>query len=138
MRIGEAAKAAGVGVETIRYYERQGIVPQPPKPKTGHGVRQYPQKTIEQIRFIREAQLLGFSLREIQDLMSLQSHGGDCRAVRAQATRKLAEVNRKIEHLIEIETALEDLIQQCPGRGGLRRCSILRTMRRGDARARNP
>lgn len=130
MRIGEAAKAGGVGVETIRYYERQGLVPQPPKPKTGHGVRQYPQKTIEQIRFIREAQHLGFSLREIKDLMSLQSHGGDCGAVRAQASDKVAEVNRKIERLTEIKAALEDLIQQCPGRGGLRRCSILRAIRR--------
>jgi Hg(II)-responsive transcriptional regulator len=135
MRIGEAAKAAGVGVETIRYYERQGIVPQPPRPKAGRGVRQYPQETIEQIRFVREAQQLGFSLREIQDLMSLQSHGGDCGAVRAQASDKLAEVNRKIERLAEIKVALEDLIRQCPGRGGLRRCSILQAMQRSEDHA---
>jgi len=129
MRIGEAAKAAGVGVETIRYYERRRIIRQPPKPKTGHGFRQYPQRTVEQIRFIREAQRLGFFLREIQDLMSLQDHGGDCGAVRRHANDKLAEVNQKIERLIEIRTTLEDLIRRCPGRGGVSRCSILRAMR---------
>lgn len=135
MRIGEAARAAGVGIETIRYYERQGIIEQPPKPEAGHGVRDYPQRTIEQIRFIREAQQLGFSLREIEDLIWLQTHGGDCRTVRRHATEKLAEVDDKINRLTGIRSALEELIDRCPGRGGLRRCSILRAMRRSEDRA---
>lgn len=136
MRIGEAARAAGVGVETIRYYERQGIITQPARPETGKRVRQYPTQTVEQIRFIREAQQLGFSLREIQDLIRLQDHGSSCGAVRRQATEKLAEVNDRIDRLMAIKTALQALIEQCPGRGDLRRCSILHALRGKDARER--
>lgn len=134
MRIGQAAKAAGVGVETIRYYERQGIIRQPSRPGNGHGVRQYPPTTVEEIRFVRQAQQLGFSLREIRELMVLQAHGGDCASVRDQARRKLTEANDKIRRLAAIGAALEDLIDRCPGRGGLRRCAILNAIRRSEER----
>lgn len=125
LSIGRAAREAGVGVETIRFYERQSLVQQPPKPD-GAGVRRYPAITVERIRFVREAQELGFSLREIKELLALRADpAADCSEVREQATAKLDEVHRKISRLQEIGAALERLIATCPGRGGLQACSIM-------------
>lgn len=125
LSIGRAAREAGVGVETIRFYERQSLVQQPPKPH-GAGARLYPASTVERIRFVREAQELGFSLREIKELLGLRADpGSDCSAVREQATAKLDEVRRKISRLGEIGAALERLIATCPGHGGLQACSIM-------------
>ena len=125
MTISRAAAKAGVGVETIRFYERKGLIEQPPKP-FGPGFRDYPEDVIRRVRFIRQAQDIGFSLREIAELLSLRADpSADCSDVRVQATMKLEEVNRKITRLEEIRDALEDLISACPGRGALRACSIM-------------
>ena len=128
MTIGKAARNAGVGVETIRFYQRKGLIAQPPKPRSS-GFRSYPRETIERIRFIRQAQELGFSLREVNELLSLQAHpSADCTDVREQARAKLDEVNQKVAHLQNIAAALRDLIAACPGKGALRECSILTTL----------
>lgn len=125
MRIGEAAKAAGVGVETIRFYERRGLIARPKRPVRG-GARTYPEETIARIRFIRRAQSIGFSLRQIKELVTLQlDPGADCGEVRACAQAKLDEVNRKIASLEAMRTALEELLVACPGQGRLDECSIL-------------
>ena len=125
MTIGHAARQAEVGVETIRFYERKGLIDQPLKPLDA-GFRVYPAETVQRIRFIRQAQGIGFSLREITELLSLKADpSADCADVRAQATMKLDEVNRKIARLEEIRSALTDLIAACPGRGALRACSIM-------------
>ncbi len=125
MTISKAAREAGVGVETIRFYERKGLIEQPSKPASS-GFRDYPMETVHRIRFIRQAQELGFSLREIEDLLSLRTDPkADCRDVRVRATVKRDEVNRKIARLERIRDALEELIAACPGRGALRACSIL-------------
>ena len=128
MTIGKAAKQAGVGVETIRFYERRGLIPQPPKPATG-GFRDYPAATLSQIHFIREAQDLGFSLEEISDLMSLRADPkANCAQVQRRAEAKLAEVEEKIERLKGMGQALERLIEACPGKGALGACSIIETL----------
>lgn len=125
MTIGRAAREAGVGIETVRFYERQGLIAQPRKPD-GSGTRRYSEALIERIRFIREAQGLGFSLREIDELLALRSDpGADCSDVRNRASAKLLEVRRKIAQLQQIDAALEGLIAACPGRGGLQACSIM-------------
>lgn len=125
LTIGKAAREAGVGVETVRFYERQGLVEQPPKP-LGSGVRIYSPEMVARIRFIKEAQQIGFSLREIRELLTLRADpSADCSDVREQAVAKLDEVRRKIDRLREIGTALETLIAACPGRGGLQACSIM-------------
>jgi len=125
MRISEAARAAGVGVETIRFYERKGLIVRPLRPAAG-GFGSYPAETVARIRFIRQAQDIGFSLREIQELLSLQlDPGADCGDVRAHAQAKLDEVNRKITSLKRIKDALDVLIEGCPGEGALGKCSIL-------------
>jgi len=132
MRISDAAKAAGVGVETIRFYERKGLVEQPRRPVLGGGFRSYSEETVERVRFIRQAQEIGFSLKEIKELLSLRvDPDADCGEVRAHARTKLNEVNRKIASLTEMKAALEELIDACPGQGAaLGECSILEALTR--------
>ncbi len=129
MTIGRLARESGVGVETVRFYERRGLIEQPPKPANGSGFRTYPDGAVERIRFIKRAQELGFSLREIDELLSLRADPAtDSAAVRDRATVKLEEVNHNIAQLAEIRAALEDLIAACPGGGALRTCSIMEAL----------
>ena len=129
MRIGTVAKKAGVGVETIRFYERKGIITQPPRPVSG-GFRSYPESAVRRIQFIKHAQGLGFSLSEAVELLSLEADPDtDCGAVKARAQNKLEFVRRKIASLRTIENALDQVIRACPGRGvASRHCSILATL----------
>ncbi len=128
MTISKAARKAGVGVETIRFYEREGLIDQPLKPLDS-GFRIYPEETVRRIQFIRLAQALGFSLREIEEPLSLRADpSSDCSDVRERATAKREEVDRKIAQLERIRGALEELIAACPGRGALRACSILEAL----------
>ncbi len=129
MTISKVAKKAGVGIETVRFYERKGLVDQPPKPPSG-GYRVYPTEMVGRIRFIRQAQELGFTLREINELLSLRTDPAtDCADVREQAQAKLDEVNRKIAVMKGIQTALEKLIAACPGQGALQLCSIIEAIK---------
>lgn len=128
LTISKAATNAGVGVETIRFYERKGLIEQPPKPLDG-GFRIYPEETVQRVRFIRQAQEIGFSLREIEELLSLRADpSADCSEVRQRAAAKLEEVDRKLEQLGRIRSALDELIAACPGRGALRACSIMESL----------
>ncbi|MFC6050407.1 MerR family DNA-binding protein, partial [Methylobacterium hispanicum] len=98
--IGKAAREAGVGVETIRFYERQGLIAQPAK---GAGYRTYPPEVIARIRFIRQAQRIGFSLKEAQELLALRADPqADCGDVRARARHKIAEVDARIAELLRV------------------------------------
>lgn len=124
MTIGKLARAAGVGVETVRFYERKGLIRQPPRPQSGY--RTYDDNAVHRIRFIRQGQELGFSLREIGALMALRADpGADCSDVRMRARDKLAEVDAKMARLAAIRSALERVIAACPGKGALRACSII-------------
>lgn len=128
MTIGKAARKAGVGIETIRFYERKGLIDQPPKPLDA-GFRVYPEETVRRVRFIREAQELGFSLGEIDELLSLRADPqADAGAVRARAEAKLHQVDQKIAQLGRIREALDRLIAACPGSGALRCCTIMETL----------
>ena len=123
--IGKAAERAGVGVETVRFYERRRLIEQPAKPKDG-GFRSYPPETVERIRFIRQAQSLGFSLGEIGELLSLRADPQtECGAMRNRAQAKLEDVDRKLARLGDIRRALEAVVAACPGEGGLGDCTIL-------------
>jgi len=126
--ISKVADKAGVGVETVRFYHRKGLIEQPSRPSTG-GYRVYPFEAVQRIRFIRQAQELGFSLREVQDLLALRtSPSSDCSQVRKLAQIKCDEVNQKIEQLTRMRTALDQLIAACLGKGGLQACSIMEAM----------
>jgi MerR family mercuric resistance operon transcriptional regulator len=131
MTISKAAQQAGIGIETVRFYERRGLIRQPMKPAAG-GFRDYPPSTVSRLRFIREAQDLGFSLDEIADLLSLRADPeANCAQVQRRAEIKLAEVRRKIERLQDIGAALGSLISACPGKGALGACSILEALESG-------
>lgn len=129
--ISRAAKAANVNVETIRFYERKGLIAQPPKP-AGGGAREYDDETVDRIRFVRHAQGIGFSLREISELLSLRAAPDvDCADVRGRAIKKRDEVQAKLDQLSRMRDALDELIASCPGGGNIKACTILEAMERG-------
>ena len=110
MKIGELARHAGVHVETIRYYQRLGLMPSPPR---RHGtVRRYEAAAVERLRFIKRAQALGFSLEEVKLLLEL-SVGEHCAETRTLAKRKLDLVENKIEDLRGLQAALRKLVRAC-------------------------
>ena len=113
--ISKAAEEAGVGVETIRFYERKGLIDQPLRPKGG-GYRVYSKEAIERIRFIRQAQELGFTLKEIEELHDLRSStDATCEDVRLKAQRKVDEIDQKIRTLQALKKALTPLLTECMG-----------------------
>ena len=124
LTIGGVARRADVGVETVRFYERRGLLRRPPRP--GTGFRTYPEDTVARLRFIRQAQALGFTLKEIADLLALRvAPGTDCAAVRARAAAKLADVEGRLAELERIRGALAKLVAACPGSGAVTTCTIL-------------
>lgn len=135
--ISRAAKAADVNVETIRFYERRGLIAQPAKP--AGGAREYDGDTVARIRFVRQAQEIGFSLREIAELLSLRADpDADCGDVRARAIEKREEVLAKLDRLSRIRDALDVLIARCPGGGDVSACTILEAMEHSGGDAGSP
>ncbi|MBI1285475.1 MAG: MerR family DNA-binding protein [Thiobacillus sp.] len=129
LTIGHAAKKAGVGTETIRFYERKGLIARPSRPRNG-GFRSYSDAHVDRLRFIRSAQQLGFSLREIGELLSLEADANaDCKEVHAKASRKLEEVELKIRRLRAVRAALKTVVSTCPKKGrAAGRCTILQAL----------
>ena len=126
--IGQAAKAAGVNVETLKYYERRGLLPEPPRSSGNY--RLYPEESVRIVRFVKRAQELGFTLNEIRELLALRD-GGDsvgCVDVRSQAGRKLLDIKSKIQSLRTMQEALSRLVAQCSGEGPVTRCPILEAL----------
>ena len=124
LRIGQLAKAAGVHVETIRYYERCGLLPDPGRRAAGYRV--YPAEMVARIRFIKRAQQLGFSLKEIAGLLALRIDDvTTCEQVRTQAEAKLAEIDEKIADLQRIRSALATLAAACAHGGPAGECPLL-------------
>jgi Hg(II)-responsive transcriptional regulator len=123
MWITETAREAGVNTQTLRYYERRGLLPKPPR--RGSGYREYSDDAVRVVRFIKRAQELGFSLDEIEELIGLRGvRRGDRHRVRALAERKLADVDQKIAHLQSMRGALDRLVHSCR-RGGAAECPII-------------
>lgn len=138
MRISEAARTAGVGVETMRFYEQKGLIAQPPKP-AGGGIRKYSLEIVDRIRFVRQAQDIGFSLREIAELLSLRADpAANCADVRARAIEKRDEVQTKLDRLTSMRDALDELITSCPGGGDVKACTILEAMERNGGTSETP
>ena len=123
--IGALASAVGVNVETVRYYQRVGLIAKPPKPEQGY--RRYPISTAQRIRFIKRAQEMGFTLQEINELLSLDD--GDCEEARLLAERKHEVVQQRIRDLNTIRKELEKLIRACrDNTDGQGRCAIIETL----------
>jgi MerR family copper efflux transcriptional regulator len=121
---GQLAKQANVNLETIRYYERRGLLPQPPRNESGH--RRYTLDSLRRTEFIKRAQSLGFSLNEISDLLSLRvGTGKTCADVKTRVDAKIKDVQEKIVDLKDIEQALIRLADKCSGAGPVGQCPIL-------------
>jgi MerR family mercuric resistance operon transcriptional regulator len=110
MTIGQLAAAAGVGVETVRYYQRRELLAVPKRDAGSIG--RYPASALTRLRFIKRAQSLGFSLDDVQALLSL-NEGQACSSARALGEHKLAEVRHRIQTLLALEGALQDLVARC-------------------------
>ena len=129
LTIGKAAEQGGVNVQTIRYYERRGLLPKPAR--TASGYRKYSDEAIRRLRFIRQAQALGFSLSEIEELLSLRMQPGTtCGDIRQRARQKIATVNTKMDELQRIKDALGKLAKACRGKGPTSECPILEALER--------
>lgn len=124
LKIGELASASGVNIETVRYYERRGILPQPKRRESGY--REYTTEDVLRLRFIKRAQQLGFSLQEISELLSLRvSPETTCSDVKKQAEAKLTSIAEKIAELERMQAALTRLITECDEKQPSSACPIL-------------
>lgn len=125
LTIGPLARAAGVNVETVRYYQRRGLVDEPERPVSS--IRRYGPKSVDRIRFIRRAQELGFTLEEVKNLLALED-GRSCNATHNLALTKLAKVKARIEDLNRMRRTLEELISQCEVTRGRITCPIIASL----------
>lgn len=128
LTIGTLAREAGVNVETIRYYQRLGLLMAPDKPLGG--IRRYGDADVARVRFIKAAQRIGFTLDEIAQLLQLDD-GAHCSDARAIAELKLADVRQRLQDLQRIETALAQLVARCASRRGTVSCPLIDALRPG-------
>jgi Hg(II)-responsive transcriptional regulator len=126
LTIGRLAEQADVGPDTIRFYERRGLLPAPER--TPSGYRIYADDTVERLRFIRRAKSLGFSLEEIRALLDLHDNGGPKAEVKALTHRKLTEIDARIDDLRRIRDVLKTLNGQCSGHGTIDSCPIIEAL----------
>lgn len=124
MTIGVLARTAGVGVETVRYYQRRGLLGEPGRP--AGGVRRYGEDAVARIRFIRRAQEVGFALEDVKLLLVL-GEKPECRGARTLAAKKLGVIESRVRDLERMRQALGELIQQCD-EGGTRNCPIIESL----------
>jgi MerR family mercuric resistance operon transcriptional regulator len=124
MTIGQVARQTGVSVETIRFYEKEGLIDEPERNPSGY--RQYPAETIKRVLFIQRAKEIGFTLKEIHDLLSLQEKPEACCGdVLSKAESKMVEIEAKINELQRMKNALAKLTMECISDNGLDNCPIL-------------
>lgn len=127
LTISKVAREAGVNVQTLRYYERRGILEEPAR--TPAGYRQYDPETVTRIRFIKRAQDLGFTLDEVNELLELRvEHGAACGAVEAKARETVERVDEKLRQLSRMRDVLSDLVEACERRRETEDCPILEAL----------
>ena len=127
LSIGQLARAAGVGVETVRFYEREGLLEAPSRKESGY--REFTEDEVARLRFIRRAKELGFSLKEIKELLAMRVDGRTtCAEVKEHAERKIADIEAKIQSLRHMKAALAKITKQCSGRGPTSECPILEAL----------
>ena len=123
LSIGKLAAAAGVGVDTVRFYERTGLLKKPAR--TPSGYRKYAAGDAARLRFVRRAKALGFSLEEVAELLRLNDGGGHRVAVRSLTERRLAQIEQQIAELSRMRKTLRHLLHECRGDGPLKGCPII-------------
>ncbi|PKO68749.1 MAG: Hg(II)-responsive transcriptional regulator [Betaproteobacteria bacterium HGW-Betaproteobacteria-16] len=125
LSIGAFAQAAGVGVETIRFYQRKGLLPEPDKPYGS--IRRYCKADVSRVRFVKSAQRLGFSLDEIAELLRLDD-GTQCEVASRHAEDKLKDVREKMADLAHMEAVLSELVRACHSRKGKVSCPLIASL----------
>lgn len=128
LTIGKLAVAAGVSIETIRYYQRRGLLLEPPKPLGGH--RRYAMDEVKRLRFIKRAQALGFTLTEVGRLLHLDKACA-CAETQILAVRKLSLIEQKMTDLAAMQQVLSGLVQQCSAGDGKATCPIIDVLAQG-------
>ncbi|MCD9030364.1 heavy metal-responsive transcriptional regulator [Luteimonas sp. Y-2-2-4F] len=130
MQIGELSRLSGVSIDTVRYYERHGVLPAPARQPSGY--RRYGASDVQRLRFVARAKALGFTLAEIQELLALSDRAGarpdangDIVALRELARARLDALERKLAELSRVRDALAGLVEACPGHGPAADCPIL-------------
>jgi Hg(II)-responsive transcriptional regulator len=124
MRSGELAAEAGVNVQTVRYYERRGLLQVPPRSPSGY--RSYPRQAVEVIRFVKRSQELGFTLDEVRELLHLAEGGpAACRPARELAQRRISDLERRITELQRMKNSLGQLVDTCELPRSDRRCPLI-------------
>jgi MerR family transcriptional regulator, copper efflux regulator len=124
LKIGKVAERGGVSLQAIRYYEREGLLPKPPRLASGY--RMFPDTAVRRVHFIKRAQELGFSLAEIRELLSLRENAdAGAQDMRERARAKIADIEKRIRRLRAMKNALNALAESCPGCGPLGDCPIL-------------
>ncbi len=127
LRIGEVAAQAGVNIQTLRFYERRGLLRKPSRRPSGY--REYPPDTVRLVRFIKRAQELGFTLAEVGELLWLrEDQNANCSDVRATAKAKIENIDQKIQSLSAVRYALQILVKSCTRDGSTRECPILESL----------
>jgi len=127
LTISRLARLGGVNLETVRYYEREGLLPRPPRTRSGYRI--FPNDAARRLRFIKRAQQLGFSLTEIRELLTLRLRPGTKRdLIRARAETKIADIEQKIKTLTAMKQSLAQLTTQCSGCGPVSECPILESL----------
>jgi MerR family copper efflux transcriptional regulator len=130
LSIGDVAKQAHVHVETLRYYERRGLLARPPRSTSNY--RLYAEDTVRRLRFIKDAQELGFSLKEILELLSLRAEPTtSCEDIRERAETKINDIEEKMCALQAMKRALANLVKECSGSGPITECPILESFDSG-------
>jgi MerR family mercuric resistance operon transcriptional regulator len=124
LKISEVAERGGVSVQAIRYYEREGLLPKPPRLASGYRI--FPDTAVRRVQFIKRAQELGFSLAEIRELLSLRENAdAGAQDMRERARAKITDIEQKIRRLRAMKSVLNALAESCPGCGPLSDCPIL-------------
>ena len=130
--IGKLAKKTKISIDSIRFYERRGLLTEPLRTESNYRI--YPAEAADQLRFIKKAQSLGFSLDEIKELLTLQHDPGASKAdVKSKTENKIKDIREKIQHLTRMLQALEQLSGTCDGHGPIEECPILESLAADDS-----
>ena len=128
MKIGEVAKLSGTGIETIRFYEREGLLLEPERRPSGY--RQYDESTVERLDFIRRAKELGFTLAEIKELLELSFAHSNCEHIRQRAEDKITDIESKIRNLQQMKRSLRKIVERCRIKDSTDDCPLVHQARR--------
>lgn len=126
LTIGKLAKETGTNIETIRYYERRGLIPEPPRRESGY--REFSHKYVERILFIKRAQTLGFTLKEVLELLTMADGVADCKDIKKFAEDKINDIENRIRDFKKIKKVLHDLVKRCPDKGKVSDCPIIESL----------